>query len=127
MAHMSRWLAAHQLEGGDLTVARVGQFVAERRECGHCHFVSEKGIGPLVDYLRRLGVAPAARPTGPRTPSELLIDRYSAYLLQRRGLSRSTVRNYAHVAREFFADRERGEGELSRSTSSTPPPSTRSC
>jgi hypothetical protein len=30
MAHMSRWLAAQELEGGDLTVARVGQFLAER-------------------------------------------------------------------------------------------------
>jgi site-specific recombinase XerD len=53
-----------------------------------------------------------ARQIEPRTPSELMIDRYSAYLLQRRGLSRSTVRNYASVAREFFADRERRQGEL---------------
>jgi integrase len=53
-----------------------------------------------------------ARPIEPRTPSELMIDRYSAYLLQRRGLSRSTVRNYANVAREFVADRERRQGEL---------------
>ncbi len=38
--------------------------------------------------------------------------RYSAYLLQRRGLARSTVRNYVGVARVFLAWRERTVGGL---------------
>ena len=111
MAHLSRWLAARELDSSDLTGAQVGQFLAERRE-RHRHLISAKGIGPLLGYLRGLGVAPAAGRSAPRTPSDLLIDRYSAYLLQRRGLSQSTVRNYANVAREFLADRERRQGEL---------------
>jgi hypothetical protein len=54
-----------------------------------------KGTRPLLSYLQSVGVAPAAALTASGTPSELLIDPYSVYLLQRRGLSRSTVRNYS--------------------------------
>jgi integrase/recombinase XerD len=112
MAHMSRWLAGRGLEAGDLTAVRVEEFVAERRASGRCQLVSGKALCPPLDYLHGLGVAPAAEPNGPLTPSELLIDRYSAYLLERRGLCRSSVRNYVNVAREFFADRERMQGAL---------------
>jgi integrase/recombinase XerD len=111
MAHLSRWLAGRQLDGSELDSAHLEQFLAERRE-DHRHFVSAKGTSPLLSYLRGVGVAPVTALTAPRTPSELLIDRYSAYLLERRGLSRSTVRNYANVARDFFAERERNRGEL---------------
>jgi site-specific recombinase XerD len=111
MAHLSRWLAARELCGSDLTATHLGQFLAERRD-HHRHLVSAKGIKPLLGYLRALGVVPTAGRTAPRTSRELLIDRYSAYLLERRGVSRSTVRNYANVAREFFTDRECGRGEL---------------
>lgn len=111
MAHLSRWLAARELDGSDLGAAHVGQFLVERRE-HYRRFVSAKGIQPLLSHLRGLGVAPRVGRTAPRIPSELLIDRYSVYLLQRRGLSRSTVRNYANVARAFFAERERSQGEL---------------
>lgn len=111
MAHVSRWLAARELEGSDLSAARVEQFLAERRG-DHRHYFSAKGISPLLNYLRGLGVAPAASPIGPRTPSEQLIDRYAGYLVERRGLCRSSVRNYTNVAREFLADRQRTHGAL---------------
>src|SRR6202035_3501968 len=39
-------------------------------------------------------------------------ERYSSYLLVRRGLARSTVRNYVGVAREFFSWREMTMGGL---------------
>jgi integrase len=42
----------------------------------------------------------------------VLIESYSAYLLERRGLAPSSVRNYVGVARVFLADRERARGEL---------------
>lgn len=112
MAHISRWLAAHGLGGGELTAVRVGQFLAQRRASGQGHLVSDRGVGPLLHYLRGVGVAPAGEATAPRTPRELLIDRYSAYLLERRGLSASTVRNYTTSANDFLADRERRHGKL---------------
>jgi hypothetical protein len=78
--------------------------LADRRE-GHRHYFSAKAINPLLENLRASGVAPAMASTTRRTASEFLIDRYSSYLLERRGLSRSSVRNYANVARGFLADR----------------------
>jgi hypothetical protein len=39
------------VDGGDLSAACVEQFLAERRE-RHRHFVSPKGFGPLLSYLR---------------------------------------------------------------------------
>jgi len=65
----------------------------------------------LLDYLCGLGVLPAV-PAAPSTPGEVLMERYSAYLLGRRGLAASSVRNYVGVARLFLADRERVRGQL---------------
>jgi integrase/recombinase XerD len=60
----------------------------------------------------RSGVAPPAVPAAPSTASEVLIERYSVYLLMQRGLAASSVRNYVGVARVFLSDRERVRGGL---------------
>lgn len=67
MAHLSRWLAGRDLVGRDLTSTRVEQFLTERRQ-SHRRCISAKGIKPLLDYLRDLGVVPAAAPAEPHTP-----------------------------------------------------------
>lgn len=112
MAHVSRWLAARGLEADDLTTARVDEFVAERRASGLAHLVSARALSSLLEYLRGLGIAPAAKVAAPVTAVDRLVERYSAYLLERRGLAPSSVRNYVGVARVFCADRERVRGEL---------------
>jgi integrase/recombinase XerD len=53
MADLSRWLAARELHGSDLTAIRVEEFLADRRE-GHRHYFSAKAINPLLEYLREL-------------------------------------------------------------------------
>jgi hypothetical protein len=111
MAHLSRWLDGRRLDGSELNSVQLEQFLAERRDDDR-RFVSVKGTRPLLSYLRSVGLTPVTAITAPRTPSERLVDRYTVYLLARRGLSRSTVRNYVNVAREFFAERERCQGEL---------------
>jgi integrase/recombinase XerD len=112
MGDVSRWLAERGLGAGDLTVSVAERFAAERRAAGRRRLVSPRALCPLLDYLRDLGVAPSAVPAAPSTPGEVLIERYSAYLLKRRGLAASSVRNYVGVARVFLADRERARGEL---------------
>jgi integrase/recombinase XerD len=112
MADVSRWLAERGLGTGDLTVVAAERFAAERRAAGRRRLVSPRALCPLLDYLRDLGVAPAAVPAAASSPAEVLIERYSAYLLERRGLAASSVRNYVGVARVFLADRERSRGEL---------------
>jgi integrase len=112
MGDVSRWLAERGLGAGDLTVSVARRFAAERRAAGRRRLVSPRALCPLLDYLRGLGVAPSVVPAAPSTPGEVLIGRYSAYLLERRGLAASSVRNYVGVARVLVADRERARGGL---------------
>jgi integrase/recombinase XerD len=112
MADVSRWLVEQGLGASDLTAVVAEQFAAERRAAGSARFVSARALCPLLEYLRGLGVAPQLVVAAPSTPAEVLIERYSLYLLERRGLTPSTVRNYVGVARTFLWDRERVRGEL---------------
>jgi integrase len=112
MVDVSQWLAEQGLGAGDLTVSVVERYATERRAAGRARYLSSRALRPLLGYLRELGVAPLAVPAAPLTPAEVLIGRYSLYLLERRGLALSTVRNYVGVARVFLADRERVRGEL---------------
>jgi integrase/recombinase XerD len=109
---VSRWLAERGLGAADLTAARVEEFSAQRRASGRARLVSPRALGPLLGYLRDLGVAPAAVRSVPLTPVDVLVERYGAYLLERRGLAASTVRDYVGVARVFLSDREAALGEL---------------
>jgi integrase/recombinase XerD len=112
MANVSRWMAEWDLGAGDLTASAAERFAAERRAAGRRRLVSPRALRPLLGYLRELEVAPPPVAAAPSTPAEVLVDRYSAYLLKRRGLASSSVRNYVGVARVFLADRERVCGEL---------------
>lgn len=86
--------------------------MVERRAAGRSRLLSPRAMSPLLEYLRGLGVMPAAVPVVPLTPSEVLIDRYSSFLLERRGLAPSSVRNYVGVARVFLSWRETTAGQL---------------
>ena len=106
MADASRWLAARGLGAGDLTEARVERLMAKRRASGRSRLVSSRAMLPLLGYLRGLGVVPPGHPVLPLTAAEAIVERYSSYLVERRGLAPSTVRNYVGVASVFLAWRE---------------------
>ena len=110
---VSRWLAQRGLGAADLTAVRVEQFSTERRASGRARLYSSRALDPLLGYLRGLGVAPAAVKELPLTPVDVLVARYGAYLVERRGLSSSTVRNYVAVARVFLSWRLAAAGTLS--------------
>jgi hypothetical protein len=111
MAHLSGWLAARDLEPAALSSVEIARFVEQRR-ASHSQLASARGPQALLGYLRGLGVvAPAGSREAP-TPAGALLDRYAAYLLVRRGVSPSTVRNYCNHARAFLADRERIADDL---------------
>lgn len=105
MAHASRWLAAQGLGVGDLTPARVKEFLDTRRAEGYTLWLSPKAMVPMLGYLRGIGVVSTPVPAGPSTPAEKLIEAYRAYLVQERGLAAGTVADYLHVARLFLATR----------------------
>jgi integrase/recombinase XerD len=106
MAHVSRWLVGEGLDGIDLTVARVGQFLRVRRAGGYAQPVSMCGMLALLGYLRGLGVAPGPEPDVADTPVGVLLERYRVYLVEERGLSTSSsVRHYLDVAGAFLVHR----------------------
>jgi hypothetical protein len=57
MAHVSGWLEGRGLDAGQLTTARLQEYLAHRRACGHVHRLSPRGLAPLLVDLRGLGVA----------------------------------------------------------------------
>lgn len=111
MAEVSVWLAERSLAAADLTVSVAEQFVVDRR-ARRARLRSVRALRPVLDYLRALGAAPSMVAAVPVTPIELLTERYSVYLLEQRGVARSTVRNYVWVARVFLSWREATAGGL---------------
>jgi integrase/recombinase XerD len=112
MAHLSRWMAAHDLEPNDLRAVELERFVQERRATGRAQLASSRALVPLLGYLRGLGVVPPAASPEARTPTGAMLDRYAEYLVVGRGLAAETVRCYCNTARAFLADRERVAGDL---------------
>ena len=112
MADVSRWLADHGLDERDLSEARVDELMAHRRVSGPATLLSSRAMVPLLEYLRSVGAAPLAVTVPAATAAEELVERYATYLSDRRGLARSTVRNYVWVARVFLDWREATAGAL---------------
>lgn len=113
MAHLSRWLLSHELGLDELTIERVEAFLEARRAEGYTCWRSQRGLTPLLDFLRGQGVAPTPVPAAARTPVEELLADYCRYLLDERGLAKATVGNHVRVAGLFLAERCRAHrGEL---------------
>lgn len=114
LAHLSRWLDARGMSGGDLTVEQIEAFVATRRAEGRVAWISPRGLTPVLGYLRCEGVIPVPPAVpAPVTPVEVLLDAYRCYLANERGLISSTVKLYAGIARQFLDSRcDTNGGEL---------------
>jgi site-specific recombinase XerD len=112
MSHLSRWMAERDVESIDLTKPVLEEFACDRRASGWTHVVSLKGLGPLIDYLRRAGLITTGAPAAPVGQSAELLDRYAKYLLDRRGMASTSVRNYVDIARVFLDGRQRSRGHL---------------
>ena len=111
VAHVSGWLAGRGLEAGELTTARVGEYLAYRRACGHVHRLSARGLAPLLVFLRGLGVAPDATPSLVITASDRLLAEFAEYLRCDRGLAARTVEGYRRMAGLFLASRCAAAGD----------------
>jgi integrase/recombinase XerD len=112
MAHLSRWLDSRGLGADGLTADRAREFLAVRRADGYTLELSERGMAPLLDYLRGLGVTPVPPEPAACTAAELLVEDYRRYLVSEQGLAQSTVRAYLGTARLFLRQREAQPGGL---------------
>ena len=115
MAHLSSWMAAHDVAPAALARLEIEQFISERRAT-HAQLASSRALAPLLGHLRGLGVAAAVGSREAPTPAGELLDRYADHLRTQRGLKPSTVRNYTNHARDFLTDREHRAGGLALET-----------
>jgi site-specific recombinase XerD len=95
MAHLSRWLVEQRAEPVALTPEVVEQFLGSRR-------AGRRAVGPLLSYLRDLGVVP--QPATADTPLERLLAEYRDYLVRERGLVAGSVELRERVARLFLGE-----------------------
>jgi integrase len=116
MAHVSRWLVAEGLGVGQLTPDRVEQFLVARREAGYTLWLSDKGVAPLIGYLRGVGAVPPPDQVGPVTPAERCLAAFRCYLVEERGVSEGTVAADVHVGGLFLATRRADDLGLGRLT-----------
>jgi integrase/recombinase XerD len=102
MRHLSIWLEERELAAADLVPEMLNAYLAFRRAAGYTALLSLRGLAPLLDYLRGLGVAPMPARPDLSGPLEQLLERYRCYLETERGLAASTVRYYLADARVFL-------------------------
>jgi integrase/recombinase XerD len=103
MAHLSRWLASRGLDAGQLTPQRAEQFLRARRRAGHASRLSQRGLTPVLCYLRGQGVTPQPMPAA-STPVQQIVGDYRIYLGQERGLAAGTIRRYVRDAGLFLTE-----------------------
>jgi integrase/recombinase XerD len=101
--HLSQWLADCGLGVRELTPQVAEKFLRARREDGCVRKMSERGLQPLVSYLRELGEL--SEPSVIRSPKDELVEFFRRYQLEERGLACEVVSNYARVARLLVATR----------------------
>ncbi|MGH8898362.1 MAG: tyrosine-type recombinase/integrase [Egibacteraceae bacterium] len=92
MARLSSWLEKTGLQPDVLT----GPVVANLR-------VEFSGLGPVLGFLRGIGVVPAAGAIAEATPVERVLSAFGAWLAAERGLAAESIRCYVNQARPFLA------------------------
>lgn len=103
MAHLSRWLETEGVSPDQLKAEGIERFVAERRASGTRKYVSVRGLGPLLGFLRSMAGVPEALEAVPVTAAEVLVDRYRAFLVNERGLAPRSVMQCVTVAQHFVS------------------------
>jgi site-specific recombinase XerD len=110
LAHVSRWMDGQGLLAGQLSAARLEEFLQARRREGYHHALSIRSVMPLVGYLRRAGVAAVPPDAVSGGALEPVVEEYRGYLVSERALTAAVAGKYTGLAREFLAAWEQGEG-----------------
>jgi site-specific recombinase XerD len=101
VAHLSRWLAAEGLSADALGAAVVERFCEARRAAGYTNQRTARALGPLLGYLRELGVVAPEPPPRPDGPAEELLERFRRHLEIERGLVPAAADGYVEKVRPF--------------------------
>lgn len=102
-AHLSRWLQQVGIRPDLLSAPHIEDYLRHRREVGYVHWLSRRGLEPILEHLRSIGVVPPiATDAVDPTPTGHLIARYAAYLSNERGLTPGVISTYSGHARSFL-------------------------
>ena len=94
---------------GDLSIAQVDRFMADRRAAGVRKLKTRKALGPILGHLRGLGLAPAAEAPVEDGSSGEILKRYRQFLVTERGLATVTAGRYIDCLRPFMNRRMAAE------------------
>lgn len=103
-AHVSRWLSTRGLRAADFTEDRAHAFLRARRRAGYTCWRSPRGLAPALNFLREVRAIPAAPIVRPRNFGDRVAARYAVYLVEERGLARSTIAARTLTARRFLLE-----------------------
>jgi integrase/recombinase XerD len=96
------WLQVQKLAMGDLFMAQVDRFMADRRAAGVRKLKTRKALGPILDHLRGLGLVPVAEAPVEDGPVGEILNRYRQFLTAERGLVPVTGLGYVNRLRPFL-------------------------
>lgn len=102
MKALDGWLEAEEIAPDRLTDGEVTRFLAHRRAGGARKYVSVRGLGPLLSFLRESAGVPEPPVRVPVTAAEVLTDRYRSFLVHERGLAPRSVSQCVEVAERFL-------------------------
>lgn len=103
MAHLSRWLDGNNLRPEDLSAAKMDEFLRHRHRAGYATLLTQRGLRPVVGYLRSVGILPAKEAeVSERTALTEILDRYAVFLVHERALCPEVVRQYQGMAHHFL-------------------------
>jgi len=115
LAELSSWMAARDIEPGELTQSLVAEFVDGIRVSCRARWCSPTSERQLLAYLRRLGLVAALEAPVLGDAVDVLVAEFVEYLVRERGLraDSKTVCGYARTARLFLSGRvDSGGGGL---------------
>jgi integrase/recombinase XerD len=96
------WLQVQKLVMGDLSIAQVDRFMADRRAAGVRKLKTRNALGPILNHLRGLGLVPVAEAPVEDGPVAEILNRYRQFLTAERGLVPVTGLGYVNRLRPFL-------------------------
>ena len=111
LGELSSWLRGQQIAMGDLSMAQVDRFMADRRAAGVRKLKTRRALDPILGHLRGLGLAPAAEVPVEDDPARAILNRYRRFLTTEHGLVAATALRYVDCLHPFL-DRRMAAGDL---------------
>lgn len=115
LADFSRWLKQKQIVIQDLDSSVVDRFLRLRRRQERVRRGDPLALNRLLTMLSQAGIVKPYQQPVADNPCSRMIEEFRCYLLQERGLSTATLRNYLPVVEQFLSERFRNRTPIVRS------------